>query len=83
MTEMVRCDVKACENGEVWTECCNGSGGCSCEGKQVFFGKCAACNGAGQRLATRNVDAQVNLNAIRSYARAFGGYIGNPHGRLR
>ncbi len=77
-----KCMAIGCENGEVWTECCNGSGSCPCEGKQVLFGKCALCKGTGVQpdgLFT----AKANLIAIRNAAIFSGGLLGNPHGKLR
>lgn len=80
---MSKCQAIACENGEVWTECCNGSGGCACEGKQVFFGKCRVCDGAGTLAGAIDIDTRSNLRAIQFAAEVGGGYLGNPHGRLR
>lgn len=74
--EMERCH---CEGGELWTECCNGAGGCDCRGQQVYMGSCRVCHGAGWvRPGTKS---NANLDAIR--AMAPGGYLGNPYGRLR
>ena len=76
---MQKCEM--CEDGQVWTECCDGSKGCACEGKQVLFGQCRVCNGTGRQH--ENADTQANITAIRKYAEATSGYLGNPHGRLR
>lgn len=70
-----------CEHGQVWVECCNGSEGCPCLGKQVFFGQCRVCHGTGWMQA--DADTEANLRVITAVARATGGYIGNPHGVLR
>lgn len=75
----VQCD--SCESGEVWTECCNGSSGCECQGRQVFFGVCQVCEGT--MLRSPSADTQANIKAIRHMATLTGGYFGNPHGRLR
>lgn len=75
----MKCEM--CENGEVWTECCNGSNGCPCEGRQVFFGICEVCHGTGERTA--DADTGANLQSLRHAAVVTGGYLGNPHGRLR
>ncbi len=77
----MKCQAIACENGEVWTECCNGSSGCPCKGQQVFMGACGACGGDGKHRD--GVDLKVNFRAIQRLATATGGYLGNPHGRLR
>lgn len=43
--EQVEC--RCCENGRWWTECCNGSGGCSCQGGPIDMGECLVCKGTG------------------------------------
>lgn len=35
-------------SGEWETECCNGSGGCSCRGQVVLMGRCNVCSGHGE-----------------------------------
>lgn len=70
-----------CENGEVWGDCCNGTKSCACKGMQVFFGQCRVCNGTGKRAV--NADTKANFRAIQRHAAMTGGYLGNPHGRLR
>lgn len=78
------CDAIGCENGDVWTECCNGSNDCPCLGRQVFFDKCQACGGSGKKHdGPENVERNVNLEALNRAAKASGGYFGNPHGRTR
>jgi hypothetical protein len=78
-----KCMAIACENGEVWIECCNGSSGCPCEGKVVFFDRCVACGGTGIEPEGQPTAHRGNLRAITNAVRLGGGYIGNPHGRLR
>ncbi len=79
----MKCPAIGCENGEVWTECCNGSSGCPCKGQQVLFGTCSVCGGSGSLASGTDVDVQENLKRLRGAAAASGGYLGNPHGRPR
>lgn len=45
------------------TECCNGSGGCSCRGEVVNMGSCRECGGQGEiEVGTYR---GANLDAIR------------------
>lgn len=74
-------DCEMCENGQVWTECCDGSNGCPCEGQQVLYGRCLVCKGTGHREA--DADTQANIRSMQNAAAVTGGYLGNPHGRLR
>ena len=76
-TELQQCC--SCENGELWIECCNGSGGCDCQGQQVYLGSCRVCHGRGWKRP--DADDRANLDTMRSMAP--GGYLGNPYGRLR
>lgn len=77
--DLVPCEY--CENGQVWTECCNGISGCPCGGKQILFGQCKVCDGHGQR--EKGADTKANLRDITAAVRATGGYLGNPHGVSR
>lgn len=72
-------DCDRCEQGELWAECCNGSDGCPCHGKQVYLGPCRVCNGTGK--LPEHADRQANLRLIREMAPV--GFLGNPFGRLR
>jgi hypothetical protein len=65
--ELVPC--RNCENGEWWTECCDGSGGCSCKGEPINMGRCNVCHGIGKHPGSANTRA--NSEAIRGY-----GFIG-------
>jgi hypothetical protein len=65
---LVPCEC--CEDGQVWIECCNGSEGCPCQGKQVLFGQCKVCGGIGQR--EEHADTKANLRSITSAARLTG-----------
>jgi hypothetical protein len=53
-----------CYGDGTWeTECCNGSGGCSCRGQRVDMGPCNVCNGTG-RVDPENYDMEANLKMI-------------------
>lgn len=51
--------------GEWETECCNGSGGCSCRGQVIPMGTCNVCGGSGEipEDASRE-QRRANCNAI-------------------
>ncbi len=65
MTAPSRVPCRSCENGEWWTECCNGAGGCSCRGQRVHMGTCNVCHGTGYHTPSANVLA--NVDTIRGY----------------
>ena len=67
-TELVHCH---CDNGEWWTECCSGAGGCSCRGELVNMGPCNVCGGTGWRRPDANTGANVDF--IRRSGRCFAG----------
>ncbi len=57
-TEMLPCE---CCNGGHWeTECCNGSGGCSCGGQRIDMGPCHVCRGLAYRRPDANLNANIN-----------------------
>lgn len=58
-----------CDNGRWSTECCSGSGGCSCGGQMVDMGPCRVCGGTG--VLSAGSDTGANVDAIAGY-----GYIG-------
>jgi hypothetical protein len=52
---------RACEpDGTWWTECCNGSGGCSCQGLPINMGRCRECGGTKEQSRPG-----VNAESIR------------------
>lgn len=54
-----------CRGKGTWqTACCNGAGGCSCEGDIVDMGTCNVCGGAGT-VTPGEYDARANLKAIQ------------------
>jgi len=61
--------VKRCPNcidGRWETECCNGSGGCDCQGKPLDMGPCNVCGGTGKLPDDDSqVNYQANLEKIR------------------
>ena len=62
--ELLECE--AClGHGEWEVECCNGSGGCSCQGQTVYMGKCLVCHGTGMR--SPNADVAANRKSITGY----------------
>lgn len=65
--DMIAC--KNCYNGRWEAECCNGAGGCSCEGKPVDMGVCLVCGGTGRH--TRGADTRANSRSILSSGRCF------------
>lgn len=54
-----------CHGGEWFTECCNGSGGCSCGGDIVPMGRCHVCGGSG--IEPENADPGANVAAIEGF----------------
>lgn len=67
--EKVTCGY--CYGDGTWSvECCNGSGGCSCNGREVFMGNCNVCKGTG--YMKKDSDMSANSKAIAGY-----GYIGD------
>ncbi len=58
--------------GEWYTECCNGSDGCSCQGGMVPMGTCGVCNGEGHVVEGEH-DPMANINALRGYCFAGSG----------
>jgi hypothetical protein len=58
--DQVRC--RNCDGGHWWTECCNGSGGCSCRGQPINMGQCNVCDGTGYHEA--GADTRANIRAI-------------------
>lgn len=65
--EMEPC--RSCEGGEWFTECCNGSGGCSCRGQVISMGPCGVCGGSGWHR--KDADPLANARSIAGY-----GFIG-------
>lgn len=56
-----------CYGDGYWeTECCNGSGGCSCRGERVNMGPCNVCRGTG-KIDPNNYDSKANLRTIQGY----------------
>lgn len=55
-----------CDGTGKWeTECCNGSGGCSCRGQRVPMGRCNVCGGSGIKEAGQ--DERANVRSIEGY----------------
>lgn len=55
-----------CNGDGTWeTECCDGSGGCSCRGQRINMGTCGVCGGSGD--APENADPMANVKAITGY----------------
>jgi hypothetical protein len=50
-------------DGRFLSECCNGSGGCSCRGEVVDLGACRVCHGSG-RVVEGEYDRAANRNVI-------------------
>jgi hypothetical protein len=59
-SEMQRCEC--CDNGQWWTECCNGAGGCDCRGQPIQMGACNVCGGTG--WCRVDADTRANLRTI-------------------
>jgi hypothetical protein len=53
---------RMCENGEWYSECCNGAGGCSCGGDIVYMGTCHVCGGTG--VEPDDADRMANVRSI-------------------
>lgn len=55
-------------DGRLLTECCDGSGGCSCRGRVMDLGSCRECGGCGEieegTYSRRNLDAIRGLHFI-------------------
>jgi hypothetical protein len=51
-------------SGEWFSECCNGSGGCSCRGQIVPMGRCNVCGGAGH-VEDEGYNPRANVDAIQ------------------
>ena len=49
--------------GEWFSECCDGSRGCSCRGQVIAMGQCLACGGTGQ--IGDGYRASANIDSIR------------------
>lgn len=61
---MERCP--GCLGSGYWeTECCDGSGGCSCRGGRIQMGTCNVCRGYGVIGADAN--RMANVEAITGY----------------
>lgn len=53
-----------CVGAGVWfSECCDGSGGCSCGGRIVPMGICHVCHGA-REVTAGEYDPLANVHAI-------------------
>lgn len=62
MSEQKKCP--GCNGAGTWeTECCNGAGGCSCEGEPVDMGMCNVCHGSGE--VGPDHDPRANLKKIQ------------------
>jgi len=71
-------------SGQLWTECCNGSGGCDCHGQQVFMGPCLECGGRGE--IPEGSAVPYAQSATKAYMQSVcpTGYVGSgPYGRTR
>lgn len=67
MTETRERCPSCCGTGSWETECCNGSGGCSCRGEVLDMGRCNVCGGTGSvsGVRGRDWDPDANLKTIR------------------
>lgn len=55
----------ACNGAGDWfSECCDGSGGCSCRGQIVPMGRCNVCHGEGRVIEGQH-NPMANVDAIR------------------
>ncbi len=55
---------EACNGMGHWeAECCNGSGGCSCQGQPVNMGVCNVCGGTGKRHI--DADRMANVKDLK------------------
>lgn len=59
--ELIPCEM--CIGGRWETECCNGSGGCSCKGERIDMGRCNVCGGSGMRR--KDANKMANCYTIR------------------
>lgn len=58
-------DCPSCGGRGEWeSECCNGSGGCSCHGQPVNMGVCHVCRGSGQ--VSENISHERKMANLRS-----------------
>ena len=62
--DTVHCEC--CEGGIWFSECCDGSNGCSCKGETVNMGRCKVCLGTGRRR--KDADTRANLRTIAGMA---------------
>lgn len=63
----------SCYGQGTWeTECCNGSGGCSCGGGLVDMGTCQVCRGEGRVIEGRH-NPRANSDFIMRSGACFAG----------
>lgn len=69
-------DKKECPScfgeGRWETECCNGSGGCSCRGGLVDMGPCNVCHGTGY-VVEGEYNAEANVDFLMQSGVCFTG----------
>lgn len=71
MAETITCP--GCYGSGCWqTECCDGSGGCSCGGGLVDMGRCNVCGGYG-RVTEGEFNARANVDVILNGGYCFAG----------
>lgn len=58
-TELTPCDC--CYGGRWETECCNGAGGCSCNGQVIDMGPCNVCRGTGWKRPDADTNANIRV----------------------
>lgn len=75
MVECKHCGYFGDYKGRLMTECCNGSSGCSCGGREVDMGPCLVCHGTGWHRV--DADTRANLNHVRAMAQMGRGYVGS------
>lgn len=56
-TKLIRCE--SCYNGRWESECCNGAGGCSCQGRPIDMGPCNVCRGKGWQRPEADTNANI------------------------